>query len=183
MVLLRRLHQRRLVVPTARIGVCIGLEQRPHDCGVPFRRGNSQGRSVATTLIDIGATLDECWNQHRHVMVRRQHQSAVAFIVHDAGIGARLQQKLGHRNRHGGIGVHDLDQWRPIVVGSDVDVGLGSDQPLGDVDLIFARPGDMTQRSHAIFILRVGIGARLEHHIHHRDLAFGGSAEEQGPAL
>ena len=90
MVLLRRLHQRRLVVPTAQIGVCIGLEQRPHDCGVTFRRGNSQRRSVATTLIDIGATLDECRNQHRHVTVRCQHQRAVAFVVHDAGVGTRL---------------------------------------------------------------------------------------------
>ena len=41
----------------------------------------------------------------------------------------------------------------------------------------------MTQRRHAAFILRVGIGARLEHHVHHRNLAFGGGAEEQGPAL
>ena len=69
MVLLRGLHQRRLLVPTAEIGVRIGLEQHPHDCAVTFGRGNSQGRSVATALIDIGATLDECRNQHRHITV------------------------------------------------------------------------------------------------------------------
>src|SRR5205807_1326530 len=69
------------------------------------------------------------------------------------------------------------------ISGVDVDVGLGSDQALGDVDLILARPGDMTQRRHAAFILRVGIGACLEHHVHHRNLAFDGGAEGQGPAL
>ena len=52
MVLLRGLHQRRFVVSVTQIGVCIGVEQRPHDGGMTFIRGDDQGSSVAAALKD-----------------------------------------------------------------------------------------------------------------------------------
>ena len=64
-----------------------------------------------------------------------------------------------------------------------LDMLPGARGELAYVDLVLAGPGDMTQRGHAAFIRRVGIGARFEQHVHHRNLAFGGGAEEQRPAL
>jgi len=46
-------------VSVAQIGVCIGLEQRPRDCGMTFLRGDDQGSSVAAALIDVAADLDQ----------------------------------------------------------------------------------------------------------------------------
>ena len=166
-----------------RLGSAPASSSALRDLGPAFFRGHAQRRSVAPALVHVGAALDQRGDQRHQLAFRRKRERRVAFVVDDTGVGAGLQQDLAERYRDRGVGIHGLDERCPVVVGFQVDVGPGGDQTLGDGHLVLSGPGDVAQRGHPRFVLRVGIDFRVDEHVHHRELAFGGRTDQQGAAL